>query len=80
MDEYDPIINDTCVIYFTAKWCGPCKKVKPLLKDLMNEHNSGKSENDIIKLVTVDIDIQRVSAHQETVNQTDAPNQIKPCF
>lgn len=64
MDEYDPIINDTCVIYFTAKWCGPCKKVKPLLKDLMNEHNSGKSENDIIKLVTVDID-----EHEDTANE-----------
>jgi len=25
------------VFYFTADWCGPCKKVRPVVEDMMRE-------------------------------------------
>ena len=41
------------VLYFTAKWCKPCQKMKPLLKSLESEFK------DEITFTTVDVDIER---------------------
>jgi thioredoxin 1 len=44
------------VVDFTATWCGPCRKVAPLLEQLATEYP------DQIKVVKVDIDQNKVNA------------------
>lgn len=39
------------VLYFTADWCGPCKKTRPLVEDL----NKDQSE---IRFYIIDVDIE----------------------
>lgn len=31
--------NKSCIILFSAAWCGPCKIVTPILEELEKEHN-----------------------------------------
>ena len=38
----------TCVIKFTAKWCGPCKAINPLLEQCKEEYD--------IEVISVDVD------------------------
>ena len=35
-DDCYRVLDNNCLIffYFTASWCGPCKKLSPLLSDL----------------------------------------------
>ena len=39
------------LFYFTAKWCGPCKRISPLLEKL-----SEGLDEDIVTIYKVDID------------------------
>jgi thioredoxin 1 len=39
------------ILYFTADWCQPCKKVKPIVEDLNREHFPG-----IFQIIDVDIE------------------------
>jgi thioredoxin 1 len=39
------------VFYFTADWCQPCKKVKPIVEELNREYFPG-----IFQIVDVDIE------------------------
>ena len=38
------------LVDFTAKWCGPCKKLSPLLEEIADDYN------DRLKVVKVDVD------------------------
>ena len=39
------------VLYFTAEWCGPCKRTRPLVEDL----NKDQSET---RFYIIDVDIE----------------------
>ena len=39
------------LLFFTAKWCGPCKKIYPQLEDLYTKLNK-----DLIKIYKLDVD------------------------
>jgi thioredoxin 1 len=46
---------------FTAKWCGPCRTMKPVLNALAKEY-TGR-----VKLVEIDVDDDQVTAQQFNV-------------
>ena len=39
------------LLFFTAKWCGPCKRIYPQLEDLYTKLNK-----DLIKIYKLDVD------------------------
>ena len=39
------------LFYFTASWCGPCKRIQPFLQEL-----SEKLDSSIIEIYKIDID------------------------
>ena len=39
------------LFYFTASWCGPCQRIKPLIEEI-----SKKSNNDKLEIYKIDID------------------------
>lgn len=43
------------ILYFTADWCQPCKKVKPIVEELNREHVPGMFQ-------MIDIDIEKEMA------------------
>jgi len=42
------------ILYFTASWCNPCKKVKPIVEELNSEMK------DKIKIIDVDDNFKKV--------------------
>ena len=40
------------ILYFTAEWCGPCKKTRPIVEEL-NKEGTG------IKFTIVDVDSEK---------------------
>jgi thioredoxin 1 len=54
--ETDVLKSDKPVlVYYWAEWCGPCKMIAPILKEIADEYG------DRLKIVKLDID-----ANQET--------------
>jgi thioredoxin 1 len=43
------------VLYFTADWCNPCKKVKPIVEDLNREQINAK-----FFIINVDTELEMV--------------------
>lgn len=39
------------ILYFTAEWCNPCKKVKPLVEEINREHADAR-------FFMIDVDIE----------------------
>lgn len=52
-DNISSVINqeEYLLFYFTAKWCGPCQTIKPMIVKLQEGLNSDK-----IKFYMIDID------------------------
>merc|ERR1711935_281637 len=51
LDEYNEAIKETCVIDFTASWCPPCQRIKPVFAEMSKE-----DDNTNIKFYKVDVD------------------------
>ena len=47
------------VFYFTADWCGPCKKVRPIVEDMIKEGS-------YIQIIDVDIEKELVKNFEIT--------------
>jgi thioredoxin 1 len=47
------------VLYFTADWCQPCKKVKPIVKELNRDYFPG-----MFQMVDVDIEKEMTQTFQ----------------
>jgi len=45
----EEVSGPTVLVDFYADWCGPCRRLSPILEELSNE-------NDSIKIVKVDVD------------------------
>ena len=42
------------VMDFNAKWCGPCRTLAPIIKDLMDEYGDGEKSGVIVEKIDVD--------------------------
>ena len=56
IDSKKPVLVD-----FAAEWCGPCKMMKPILKDLKNQMGED------ITIITVDVDRNQAVATQYNI-------------
>src|ERR1043165_9549805 len=58
-EDIDKLIKDNKIFFleFTAVWCGPCKKMAPIIEEIEKE-NVGK-----IKVVRADFDVNRKLAN-----------------
>ena len=62
------------LVDFNANWCGPCKMLKPILEEI-------SSDNDDIKIVSVNIDLE--DELSEKYNVSSIPCLVfysMPCF
>ena len=70
-DNIECIKDETCYIlfYFTATWCGPCQKIKPIIEEI----SKGVDES---KLKVCMIDIDNNSELVEKYNIRSVPTMI----
>ena len=47
------------VFYFTADWCNPCKKVKPIVEELNREQTEAN-----FQIIDVDIEMEMAKSFQ----------------
>ena len=45
-------LNEVIMICFGASWCGPCRKLDPILQELDNENNN-------LSVIKIDTDLNR---------------------
>jgi len=58
MSKFNDLINSvkTFLVDFSAEWCGPCKMMAPILKELAD------MTSDDVKIVKVDVDKNQEAA------------------
>jgi len=56
MNEYKKLTgsSEACVVFFTAKWCGPCKSLYPLFDEL-KAHNK-QNHNGKVMFIKVNVE------------------------
>ena len=57
------------LLFFTAKWCGPCKRVYPQLEELYKNLNK-----DLIKIYKLDVDVEDNSEILKIFKITSMPS------
>lgn len=64
--EYFDIINNSkeipILVLFSTTWCGPCKRLKPLVEELAKEQGEEK-----LQVLLVDCEDQEQVAHEESI-------------
>jgi len=59
--------DDFLVIKYGAEWCGPCKKITPVLTDLAKKHQH-------VYFLDVDIENEEISEHADLTNVKKIPH------
>lgn len=67
-DKFDELLTSEVpvVVDFTAPWCGPCRKVGPLMDKLSEEYK------DRVKVVKIDIDADKATAKKYSIRSIPA--------
>ena len=53
INKFDLNQEKISMICFTAKWCGPCSHMKPILEEISEEYK------DLVDVYNVDVDVNR---------------------
>ena len=66
-DQFDKAVKSEklTIVDFWAKWCGPCRMLKPILHTIADENKE-------IQLLTVDVDVNGELAAQYDINSIPA--------
>ncbi|NEO90930.1 MAG: thioredoxin [Moorea sp. SIO3G5] len=66
--EFDSILTSEVpvVVDFTAPWCGPCRKIAPLMDKLAEDYK------DRVKVVKIDIDADKATAKNYSIRSIPA--------
>ena len=66
--EFDSILTyaGPVVVDFTAPWCGPCRKIAPLMEKLAEDYK------DRAQVVKIDIDAEKATAKKYSIRSIPA--------
>lgn len=67
-EEFDALLTSEVpvVVDFTAPWCGPCRKIGPLMDKLAEDYK------DRVKVVKIDIDADKATAKKYSIRSIPA--------
>ncbi|NEP47464.1 MAG: thioredoxin [Moorea sp. SIO3C2] len=66
--EFDSVLTyeGPVVVDFTAPWCGPCRKIAPLMEQLAEDYK------DRVHVVKIDIDANKATAKKYSIRSIPA--------